>query len=350
MKVVVAMSGGVDSSVAAAILQEEGHQVIGVTMQIWPSAKPTFGGCCGLEAVESAKRVTHKLGIPHYVVDFRDIFAQRVIADFCHEYSLGRTPSPCIRCNQYIKFDALLERARELDAGFLATGHYARIEPSPHGYHLLRAVDQAKDQSYFLYTQGQRELGRLLLPVGNFHKVEVRRLAAELGLPPANRSDSQDICFIPDNDYRAFVARHIASESGDIVNTNGKVLGKHRGLARYTVGQRQGLGLASNERLYVLKLDAASNRLVVGTEDQLFKNRLFASKLSWVLGKAPEESIAVTAKIRYKSPEALARLHLNDGVAEVQFHQPQRAIAPGQSVVFYQGDTVLGGGIIEDAE
>ena len=342
------MSGGVDSSLTAALLKEAGYEVIGATMQIWPSDKQAFGGCCSVEAIETAKRVAHNLDIPHYVMNFRDIFAQRVIADFCEEYSLGRTPNPCIRCNQYIKFDALLKRIKELDADFLATGHYARIEQSPDGYRLLKAVDPAKDQSYFLYTLTQRELQHLLLPLGDLHKVEVRRMAAERGLPTADRRESQDICFIPDNDYRGFIAEYIPSKPGDIVDTEGKILGEHHGLAQYTVGQRHGLGLASNERLYVLRLDVANNRLVVGTEDELLSDRLFATELSWVSGKAPQEPIDVTAKIRYQSPEAAAELHLNDGVAEVNFRQPQKAIAPGQAVVFYQGDAVLGGGIIED--
>ena len=347
-RVAVAMSGGVDSSLTAALLQEAGYEVIGATIQIWPSDKQAFGGCCSVEAIEAAKRVAHNLDIPHYVMNFRDIFAQRVIADFCEEYSLGRTPNPCIRCNQYIKFDALLKRIKELDADFLATGHYARIEQSPDGYRLLKAVNPAKDQSYFLYTLTQRELQHLLLPLGDLHKVEVRRMAAERGLPTADRRESQDICFIPDNDYRAFIAKHIATKSGDIVDTNGKVLGEHPGLAQYTVGQRHGLGLASNERLYVLRLDAANNRLVVGIEDKLLSDRLLATELSWVSGKAPRQPIDVTAKIRYQSPEAAAELHLDDGVAEVNFRQPQKAIAPGQAVVFYQGNAVLGGGIIED--
>ncbi|MBA7467225.1 tRNA-specific 2-thiouridylase MnmA [subsurface metagenome] len=343
------MSGGVDSSLAVALLKEAGYEVIGVTMQIWPSDEQArFGGCCGLEAIEDAKKVAYKLGIPHYIVNFRDIFAQKVIADFCLEYSLGRTPNPCIRCNQYIKFDALLKKAKELDYSFIATGHYARIEQSPNGYQLLKAVDLTKDQSYFLYTLGQSELQHLLLPIGNLHKAEVRRLSTELGLPTATRRESQDICFIPDNDYRPFIAKHISPTSGDIVDTNGKVLGRHSGLAQYTVGQRQGLGLASNKRLYVIRLDAANNRLVVGAKDQLLSNRLCASQLSWVSGKAPGELANITAKVRYKSPEVTARLRLNDGVAEVDFQQPQWAIAPGQAVVFYQGDTVLGGGIIED--
>ncbi|MBA7712933.1 tRNA-specific 2-thiouridylase MnmA [subsurface metagenome] len=261
---------------------------------------------------------------------------------------MGRTPNPCIRCNQYVKFDALLKRTKELDADFIATGHYARIEQSPNGYSLLKAVDPTKDQTYFLYTLRQRELQHLLLPLGNLHKVETRRLAAERGLPTADRRESQDICFIPDNDYRSFIAKHIATKPGDIVDTEGKVLGKHHGLAQYTVGQRHGLGLASNERLYVLRLDVAHNRLVVGTEDQLVSDSLFATELSWVSGKAPQAPINITAKIRYQTPEAAAELHLDDGVAEVNFHQPQKAIAPGQAIVFYEGEAVLGGGIIED--
>ena len=351
-RVAVAMSGGVDSSLAAALLKDAGYEVIGITMQIWPEQAPgwdRFDGCCGLGAVEDAKSVAYKLGIPHYVMNFRDIFAQRVIADFCQEYSLGRTPNPCIRCNQYIKFDALLQRVKKLDADFLATGHYARIEQSSNGYRLLKAIDLTKDQSYFLYTLGQRELQHLLLPLGTFRKVEVRRLAAEMGLPTATRRDSQDVCFIPDNDYRSFIARHIPLNPGDIVDTEGRVLGRHDGLARYTVGQRQGLGLTSKNRLYVLRLDTASNRLVVGTKDQLLSNTLLASKLSWVSGEAPEELSSITAKIRYKSPEVAAKLCLRHGVAEVNFHQPQRAITPGQAIVFYQGDAVLGGGIIENA-
>jgi len=349
------MSGGVDSSVSAALLKQAGQEVIGVTMQIWPADKSAseregFRGCCGQEAVEAAKRTAYKLGIPHFVMNFRDVFAQRVIADFCREYSLGRTPNPCIRCNQYIKFDVLLERAKWLDADFLATGHYARIEHSGESYRLLKAVDQAKDQSYFLYTLGQSELQHLLLPIGNLHKEEVRRMAAELDLPAATRRASQDICFIPDNDYRSFIARHVPLEPGDITDTEGNVLGKHRGLAQYTVGQRQGLRLPSNTRLYVLKLDAANNRLIVGTEAQLFTSTLFASNLSWVSGEPPADIANITAKVRYKSSEVALTLHLNGRVARVNFHQPQRAISPGQSVVFYQGDTVLGGGIIEDAE
>jgi len=344
------MSGGVDSSVAAARLVAAGYEVIGVTMQIWPSDEPTFGGCCGLEAVEDAERVAYQLGFPHYVMNLRDVFARMVIDDFCREYSLGRTPNPCIRCNQYIKFDTLLERIKELDASFIATGHYARIEPSSAGYHLLKAVDRTKDQSYFLYTLGQKELQHLLLPLGNLHKAEVRELATKLNLPVSVKRDSQDVCFIPDGDYRLFIAGRVSLKPGDIVDTEGKVLGRHKGLAQYTVGQRQGLGLTSNTRLYVTRLDTASNKLVVGTTVQLLSDSLIAGSLNWVSGKMPDGSTSITAKVRYRSPEVSARLHLNDGVVEVRFHQPQWAITPGQSVVFYQGDTVLGGGIIQDAD
>ena len=353
-RVVVAMSGGVDSSMAAAILHAEGYQVIGVTLQIWPSNKEAneverFGGCCGVEAIESARRVASKLGIPHYVMNFRDIFTQKVISDFCREYSLGHTPNPCIACNQYINFGAFLDRVLQMGADYLATGHYARIESSANGYRLLKGVDKSKDQSYFLYRLGQKELQHLIFPVGDRHKAGVRRLVAELGLPAAARRESQDICFIPNDDYRSFVDKHVPLRAGDIVDTEGRTLGQHRGLARYTVGQREGLGIASNKRRYVIKLDAASNRLVVGTQDQLLKNALPADDLHWVSGEAPKEPIEVTARVRYRSPEAAATVHLKDGVAEVQFHKPQKAIAPGQSIVFYQGDSVLGGGIITDS-
>jgi len=351
-RVVVAMSGGVDSSMAAVLLKEAGYGVIGATMQIWPGEAPDediFGACGGLEAIEAAARVAHRLGIPHYVIDLREVFSQKVIADFSREYRLGRTPNPCIRCNKYIKFGALLRKAREMGADFMATGHYARIDYTPDGYRLLKAIDHSKDQSYFLYTLGQSELQQLLFPLGNHSKTEIKKEAARLGLP--TRHESQDICFIPDNDLGTFIAHLIPIEPGDIVDTEGNILGKHRGLARFTVGQRQGLGIASNERLYVLRLDAAANRLIVGTKEQLLGRALLADNLSWVSGEAPPEGARITAKIRYQSPEAAAELYFNNGTAEVRFQQPQSAITPGQAVVGYQGEVVLGGGtIIEKRE
>jgi tRNA-specific 2-thiouridylase len=336
-RVVVAMSGGVDSSLAAARLKEAGYDVSGVYMQLWADHN-----------ISDLDHTCQLLDIPLHKLNLETEFKSLVIDYFCREYSLGRTPNPCTTCNQHIKFGLLLDRVLEMGADYLATGHYARIEHSPEGYSLLKAADTTKDQSYFLYTLGQRELQHLLLPLGNLRKAEARRLAAERGLPTSSRHDSQDVCFIPDNDYRSFITQYIPIKSGDIVDTEGKVLGKHNGLAQYTIGQRQGLGLASNERLYVLRSDVVNNRLVVGTRDQLLSDRLLATNLSWVSGKAPQQPTNVTAKIRYKSPQAAAKLHIRDGRAEVQFLQPQRAITPGQAVVFYQGDTLLGGGIIEN--
>ena len=338
-RVAVAMSGGVDSSLAAALLKEAGYEVSGVYIQLWSDHSHT---------TSDLEHTCQILDIPLHKFNLEADFKSLVIDYFCQEYSLGRTPNPCIVCNQHIKFGFLLNRVLQMGADYLATGHYARVERSQNGYHLLKAVDQSKDQSYFLYPLGQSELQHLLLPLGNLYKGEVRRLASKLGLPSSSRHDSQDVCFIPDNDYRSFIAKHIPLESGDIVDTEGKVLGGHKGLAQYTVGQRQGLGLASGERLYVLKLDAASNRLMVGTQDQLLSNTLIASQLSWISGEAPKEPINIMAKIRYKAPEVAAKLHPRGGVAEVNFNQPQKAIAPGQAIVFYQGDAVLGGGVIKD--
>ena len=341
-RVAIAMSGGVDSSVAAAILKNQGYQVFGVTMLLHSdSANGT---------AEQAKRVAERLAIPHHVMDFRKLFSQQVITSFCNEYRQGRTPNPCVTCNHYVKFGALLNEARELGADFMATGHYTRIESYPDGYRLLRGIDYTKDQSYFLYTLGQRQIKHLLLPIGYFYKAEVKRTAIELGLTNDIKNESQDICFIPDKNLNSFIREHIPSRPGDIVDNEGKILGKHTGLAYYTVGQRQGLGLSSNRRLYVIKLDAESNRLVVGSQDQLFTSRLLASQLSWVSGKVPQETANITAKVRYKSPEVGVNLYINEDTTEVQFARPQRAIAPGQSIVFYQGEVVLGGGVIEASE
>jgi tRNA-specific 2-thiouridylase len=337
-RVVVAMSGGVDSSVAAALLKKAGYEVSGIYMQLWPDYASS-----SLSALEHACQL---LDVPLYRLDLEKEFQRLVVDYFCWEYSQGRTPNPCVACNQKVKFGLLLEKAQEMGAEYLATGHYARIEQSP-SYRLRKAVDITKDQSYFLYTLGQEQLQHLLLPLAELSKEEVKRIAAELGLATSSRHGSQDVCFIPDNDYRSFVAEHVALKAGDIVDINGRVLGKHDGLARYTVGQRQGLRLASNEPLYVLELDTANSRLVVGTRDQALHNALIASQLSWVSGEAPEAPVDIMAKVRYKAPEVAAELRLKNGLAEVRFSGPQWAIAPGQSVVFYQGDVILGGGVID---
>jgi len=334
------MSGGVDSSLAAARLKQAGYNVFGIYMQLWSgqNLEPT---------VSDLEHTCQILDIPFYQLDLEAEFHRLVIDYFCREYGLGRTPNPCIVCNQRIKFGLLLDRALEMGVEYLATGHYARVERSADGYRLLKATDPTKDQSYFLYTLGQKQLKHLLFPLGELSKEMVRRLAAELGLPTANRHESQDICFIPDNDYRSFITERIPLKEGEVVDITGKVLGRHGGLAQYTVGQRHGLGLTSSGQLYVLKLDALSNRLVVGSRDQLLHNGLTVTKPSWVSGETAKESLTITAKVRYKAPEVAAELHPSDSVAEVRFITPQSAITPGQSVVFYQGDIVLGGGIID---
>lgn len=355
MKVVVAMSGGVDSSVAAALLKGKGYQVIGVTMQIWPSDKQrNFGGCCGTDAVEDAKRVAYKLGIPHYVMNFRDIFAQKVITDFCQEYSLGRTPNPCIRCNQYIKFGALLEKAKGLGADFMATGHHARIEKDEaKGIHLLKkGVDQQKDQSYFLYPVTQEQLGHILLPIGNFTKEKVREIAEELKLPVAAKPESQDICFIPDDDYPEFLKNYIpeAAKPGVVLDEQGDVLGNHRGILFYTTGQRKGLGISAKEPLYVIAIEPERNAIVVGTKEQALGDELIASRLNWITIAKLTQSVTVKAKIRYRHREAEATIiPLDEDRVQVKFNRPQMAITPGQAVVFYDEDIVIGGGIIESA-
>jgi len=356
-KVVVAMSGGVDSSVAAALLKEEGYQVIGVTMQIWPSDKShndRFGGCCGLDAVEDAKRVAYKLGIPHYVMNFRGIFAQKVIANFCQEYSLGRTPNPCIRCNQYIKFDALLEKANGLGADFVATGHYARIEKDEaKGIHLLKkGVDRNKDQSYVLYPITQEQLGRSLLPIGNLAKEKVREMARELELPVAAKPESQEICFIPDDNYSNFLKDYIpqVAKPGPILDEHGNILGNHRGILFYTIGQRKGLGISAKEPLYVITIEPERNAIVVSTKEKTLGNKLIASSLNWITIAKPTQPITAKAKIRYRPHEVEVTITpLDEDEVYVKFKEPQRAITPGQAIVFYDGDVVVGGGTIESA-
>jgi len=361
VKVVVAMSGGVDSSVTAALLKEEGYQVIGATMQIWPSNEladeaDKFGGCCGLDAVSEAKRVAHRLDIPHYVMNFRDLFEQKVIDDFCREYSLGRTPNPCIRCNEHIKFGALLSRAKGLEADFVATGHYTRIERDEvSGRYLLRkGIDRGKDQSYVLYMMSQDQLRYALMPLGGFTKERVRQMARELGLPVADKAESQEICFIPDGDYTGFLKEYIpqAVKPGPILDRKGNTLGEHRGILFYTIGQRKGLGISATEPLYVVAIDRGRNTVTVGSRREVYGDELIAADLNWISIEPPKQPLEIKARIRYRHREADAVLTpLSNGErVRVKFKKPQMAIAPGQAVVFYLKDTVVGGGTIEWAK
>ena len=350
------MSGGVDSSCAAALLKENGYEVIGVTMQIWPSEDlaaeaDKFGGCCSLEAVEEARRVAARLGILHYVMNFKRIFEEKVISVFCREYVRGRTPNPCIRCNQFIKFDALLMRAKALDADFIATGHYARIEfnPSAKRFFLKKGIDLRKDQSYVLYGMTQESLQHTLMPLGGYTKEEVRRMAHKWKLPVADRPESQEICFIPDDNYGRFVERYIKGHArpGPIIDRKGEKLGEHRGILFYTVGQRRGLGISAPEPLYVVKIDRENNTLIVGIEEDIYADELLAGHVSYISKDHLEEPTQVQTRIRYNMEEAPATVNpLSNSRVQVRFKKPQRAITPGQAVVFYQGDAVLGGGTI----
>ena len=352
-RVVVAMSGGVDSSVAALLLAQAGYDVIGVTLRLWtvdrPHAAPMSRSCCSVEDIDDARRVCQAIGVPHYVVNAEREFRARVVDYFFAEYERGRTPHPCIACNDRIKFDFLLERSLQLGADAVATGHYARIDESDGAYRLLRAVDPRKDQSYVLFGLGQEQLSRLLFPVGNLPKDEIRRLAAEAGLPVAAKPDSQEICFVPQGDYRELLSRWMQPAPGEIVDLDGRVLGTHPGVGFFTVGQRRGLGITTSEPRYVVDIDAATRRVVVGPEEALYAGGLRASRVNWIADAPPRTPIDVDVKSRYKSQETPATLYPGDGTVEVRFHEPQRAITPGQAVVFYDGEAVLGGGFIEAA-
>ena len=353
VKILAAMSGGVDSSVAAALLKEEGHDVIGATMQLWPreSDGNESGGGCGLDAIEDARKVASKLDIPHYVIDVRDIFARKVITDFCQEYQLGRTPNPCLRCNQHIKFGILLERARALGADCIASGHHARIEldEATDRYLLKKGADPAKDQSYFLFTLSQEQLSHIRFPIGNLTKDGVREIARELSLHVADKPGSQEICFIPNDNYPEFLEDYLpmARTPGPILDKQGNILGNHQGIISYTIGQRKGLGIANAKPLYVTAIEPARNAVVVGTRKEIYGRELIASDMNWIATTRPEYPVKGKAKIRYRQPESDATVIPRDkDCVCVRFQEPQMAIAPGQAIVFYDGDIVVGGGII----
>jgi tRNA-specific 2-thiouridylase len=352
VRIVVAMSGGVDSSVAAALLSEQGHDVIGLSMQLYDQrGGESFGSCCTIDDLYDARRVAARLGFPHYIVNFEQRFQETVVSNFVREYAAGRTPLPCAHCNSDLKFATLVERAQGLGSEHVATGHYARVERRGDGRWLLkRSADPAKDQSYFLFSLTQDQLARAVFPVGGLSKPEVREQARRLALAVADKPDSQEICFVPDGDYARFVERqHPDIESGGvIVDAEGRRLGTHGGVHRFTVGQRKGLGIATGSPMYVLKIDADSRAVTVGPRASLERTSLTASGVNWISVDAPREWIPVTAQIRHRHRPAAARVRaIADTRAEVVFDAPQAAIAPGQAVVFYDDDLVVGGGWID---
>lgn len=355
--VVVGMSGGVDSSVAALLLKEQGYNVIGVTMQIWQDeeydTQSNNGGCCGLSAVDDAKRVAEQIGIPHYVMNFKATFKEKVIDYFISEYEAGRTPNPCIACNRYVKWESLLQRSIKIGADYIATGHYARIQKLPNGrYSLEKSITEEKDQTYALYSLTQEQLAKTLMPIGEYTKEEVRKIAQKAGLSIASKPDSQDICFIPDGKYGDFIVHNSVKSNapGNFVDVKGNILGQHKGIVHYTVGQRKGLGIASGERLYVLKILEETNEIVLGEEKELWSKRILVKDFNFVSLENLCGEISVTAKIRYNHRGAKAILRrVNEQYMECIFEEPQRAPTKGQALVCYQNNYVVGGGIITDS-
>ncbi|MCI8300710.1 MAG: tRNA 2-thiouridine(34) synthase MnmA [Lachnospiraceae bacterium] len=353
-KVVVGMSGGVDSSVAAWLLKEQGYEVIGVTMQIWQEeAQPQEedGGCCGLSAVEDARRVAYMLDIPYYVMNFRKEFKKHVMDYFVAEYLRGRTPNPCIACNRYVKWESLLKRSMDIGADYIATGHYARIVRLANGRYTLRcSKTAAKDQTYALYNLTQEQLAHTLMPAGDYTKDEIRAIAQNIGLRTANKPDSQEICFIPDHNYAGFIDRETGNQAppeGNFVTRDGRILGRHKGITHYTIGQRKGLGIALGTPVFVTEIRPHTNEVVLGGNEEVFGNSVCADQLNFMSVPDLEGEMEVTAKIRYShkgAPCTIRKVERDKALCE--FTEPVRAITPGQAVVFYQGDLVVGGGCI----
>jgi tRNA-specific 2-thiouridylase len=349
--VLVAMSGGVDSSVAACLLLEEGYEVVGSHMRL-VHLDGVDHGCCGPQAESDARAVAEVGGFPFEVVDMSEVFERTVLADFFSEHAAGRTPNPCVRCNEQIKFGAFLARADQLGADFVATGHYVRAHEEDGRWRLLRGADPTKDQSYVLHTLGQRELERSLFPVGSQSKAETRAHAERLGLPVARKPDSQEVCFVPGADHAAFLERHAPElvREGEVVDAERNVLATHHGSFRFTIGQRRGIGVSTAQRSYVLEVDAAANRVVVGPGELLARRGLVADRLSWIAGHAPSRGpFECEARVRYRGDDVPAVVTASPQTATVEFRSPQRGIAPGQSVVLYRGDELLGGGRIRES-